>query len=511
MPERHAASTRHSASRRAALNGERRRTAQLGRLLLQQTLAHVFGPGSRRTFSGARVAELERLFDQPLPETGRDPAATLRDLRRTLFRHSMQMSHPRMFGLLSPAPLPIAALAELPAAFLNQSLDVWKAAPAATHMELRLIRWLNDLIGFGPRAFGVLTSGGGIANLIALKMARDKALGARTRARGLPDAARRLRVYASEQAHFSIERALDVLGLGERALVRVPTDERHKLAPAALAAALEADRRRGLRPMAVVATAGTTNVGVVDPLGPLGRLARRAGAHYHVDAAYGGALLLSARNRGLLRGIERADSVTMDPHKWLFQPFSLGGLFVRDRRALERSFRTDPGYLRKSLDPEPNRVDFYHYSVEGSRPFRGLKLWLSMMVLGRSGLGALVDRTIDVARHLERAVAAQTCFEACGAPLELSSVCFRYLPRWARGAPRRRTARARERLNRVQVTLQQAVERQGFTWFPAIVLRGEVYFRLGIFNYRTTERDVDDALAHIRRMGARLGLDAARG
>jgi aromatic-L-amino-acid decarboxylase len=490
-----------------ALSRERRSVARLGRLVLEETLDHVYGHGARRTFSGAPVAALERLFERPLPRRGRSPAASVRELRRTLFRHSMQMSHARLFGLLSPAPLPIAALAELPAAFLNQSLDVWKASPAATQIELRLIRWFNDLIGFGPRAFGVLTSGGGVANLIALKMARDRALGGDARRGGVVAEARRLRVYASEHAHFSIERALDVLGLGERALVRVATDGTHKLAPAALAAALEGDRRRGLRPMAVVATAGTTNAGVVDPLAPLARLARAAGAHYHVDAAYGGALVFSARHRGRLRGIERADTVTVDPHKWLFQPFSLGALFVRERRLLARSFRTDPGYLSKSLDPEPDRVDFYHYSLEGSRPFRGLKLWLSLATLGRSGMAALVDRTIEVTRHLERAVRAQSCFEICRAPVELANVCFRYLPRWARGAATRRGERTRQRLNRVQVQLQQEVERRGFAWFPAVVLQKDVYLRFGISNYRTSERDVDATLAHIRRTASRLGLD----
>jgi aromatic-L-amino-acid decarboxylase len=263
--------------------------------------------------------------------------------------------------------------------------------------------------------------------------------------------------------------------------------------------------------MAVVATAGTTNAGVVDPLGPIGRLARRAGAHYHVDAAYGGALLLSRLHRDRLRGIELADSVTIDPHKWLFQPFSLGGLFVRDRRALARSFRTDPGYLRKSLDPEPNRVDFYHYSLEGSRPFRGLKLWLSLTTLGRAGMAALVDRTIEVTRHLERTVRAHACFELCAAPVELASVCFRYVPRWARGASAPHGMRARGRLNGVQVELQQEVERRGFAWFPAVVLRGDVYLRLGISNYRTSERDVDDTLAYIRRTAVRLGLDRRSG
>jgi aromatic-L-amino-acid decarboxylase len=495
-----------------SLASERREASRFGGRLLEATIAQVYGPGRKRCFSGATPAALERLFDEPMPETGRSAEFLLRRLRSSVFPHSMQMSHPRVFGLFSPAPLPVAALAELPAAFLNQSLDVWKAAPVATHVELRLIRWITDRIGFGTAAFGILTSGGGLANLIALKMARDRALGAAVRRRGVGARQRRLRVYASDQAHFSIERALDLLGLGSSALVRIRADARLKLPPERLEAALRRDRARGLEPIAVVATAGTTSTGTVDPLGAIGSLARKAGAFYHVDAAYGGALVFSNRERAVLKGIERADSVTIDPHKWLFQPFSLAGLFVRDRRALESSFRIEPGYLHKSLDPEPERLDFYHYSPEGSRPFRGLKLWLTLQRLGRAGLAARVERTLEVARHLERAVAADSCFEGCGVSAELASVCFRYLPAWARaGAAARRGPRARQRLNAAQTAIQQAVERGGFAWFPTIVLRGDVYFRFGVFNARTRERDVDETLAHVRRTAALLGLEAGRG
>jgi aromatic-L-amino-acid decarboxylase len=268
---------------------------------------------------------------------------------------------------------------------------------------------------------------------------------------------------------------------------------------------MEGDRRRGLRPAAVVATAGTTNTGNIDPLEGAARLARRFGAHLHVDAAYGGALLFSGRFGGRLRGLARADSVTIDPHKWLFQPFSLGGLFVRDRRLLNRSFALDPDYLKKDLEREPQRLDFYHYSLEGSRSFRGLKLWFTLKTLGRRGLGDLVDRTMDVAAHLEARVRADPRFEVFPAPVEMASVCFRYLPPWAAGLPpgRRGLPAARRRLNALQARIQQRVERGGYAWFPAIILRGEVYFRFGVFNYRTTFRDVDDVLGHIRRIGAR--------
>jgi aromatic-L-amino-acid decarboxylase len=486
----------------------RRRAGRYGRKLLEVTLDHIYG-ARRATYSGASIAELDRLFDEPIPEIGRSPERVLEECRRTIFRHSMHMSHPRIFGLFNPAPLPVAAFAELPAAFLNQSVDAWKAAPAATHLEMRLIRWMNDLIGFGPRAFGVFTSGGGVANAIALKMARDRALGPGSRRHGPPSRlVGRLRVYASDQAHFSIPRSLDLLGLGEEALVRIPVDGRMKMRMDRLDEAMRRDRARRLVPMAVVATAGTTNTGNIDPLRATARVARAHRVHFHVDAAYGGAFLLSDRFRDRLDGIERADSITVDPHKWLFQPFSLGGLFVRSGRALNQSFRIEPGYLKKELEAEPDRLDFYHYSLEGSRPFRGLKLWFSLKSLGRRGLGRLVDRTMDVAAHLDRRLRILDCFEPFHAPMECASVCFRYLPEWARGALPGTLERpaARDRLNRAQVLIQQAVEKGGFAWFPTIAMGRTVYFRFGVFNYQTGRKDVDAVLDHIRRMAASMRL-----
>ncbi len=486
----------------------RRQAERFGADVLRATLQHL-DRGARRTFSGATLKELDRLFDEPLPENGGSPQRVLRECRAKVFRHSMQMSHPRIFGLFNPAPLPVAALAEIPVAFLNQSVDAWKAGPAATHLEMRLIRWINDLIGFGPSAFGVFTSGGGVANAIALKMARDRAAGPRTRREGVTTGrARRLRVYASEQAHFSIGRSLDLLGLGEESLVRIEADEAMKMRVEALEDSLRRDRRRGLVPMAVVATAGTTNTGNIDPLRDLADVARAHDASFHVDAAYGGALLFSTRYADRLDGIALADSVTVDPHKWLFQPFSLGGLFVRSRQALSGSFRIEPGYLKKELEAEPERLDFYHYSLEGTRPFRGLKLWFTLKTLGRRGLGLLVDRTMEVAHHLGEEIGRYDCFERLPTPIECASVCFRYRPPWSRSLSERtvKSAALRSRLNQVQTRIQQEVERRGFAWFPNIVIGQTVFFRFGIFNYKTTPADVDAVLAHIRTTATRLGL-----
>jgi len=495
-------------------HGSRASAARFGHRLLDLTLDEIWGRRVRRAYSGASAAQLARLFSGPMPENGTGDTRLLRELRDGVFRHSMRMNHPRLFGLFTPAPLPIAAFAELPAAFMNQAVDAWKAGPAATEIEKRLVRWMNDRVGYGPRAFGVLTSGGGLANAIALKMARDRAAGIEIRRLGVaaPGLAR-LRVYASDQAHFSVGRALDLLGLGTRALVLVPTDASRRMRGAPLERLLRRDRGRGLLPMAVVATAGTTVTGSLDPLPELARVARGAGAALHVDAAYGGALLFSNRHRGLLEGIERADTVTFDPHKWLFQPFSLGALLARDGAALRRSFSIEPDYLRKDLETERDRLDFFQYTLEGSKPFRGLKLWMSLRSLGRRGLGDLVDGTIEVARYLAARVTADPRFEDCGAPVDLASVCVRYLPAWARDRERawRRRPAVRTRLNRVQGALQGEVERRGFAWFPIVRLDGEVYFRLGIFNPRTTTRDVDATLAHVVAIARALGLERPPG
>jgi glutamate/tyrosine decarboxylase-like PLP-dependent enzyme len=471
---------------------------RLGRRILDLTLRHTLGAAGRRAWSGAgRDAVARRLAASP-PARGSE-ARALRRLE-TIFADSMRMSHPRLFGLFTPAPLPVAALADMAAAFLNQSPDAWKAGPAATEIEAGLIRIFNRQAGLGARAFGTVTGGGGAANLLALKMARERALGTGARRRGVGGGAgRRLRIYASDQAHFSIARALDVLGIGSDALVTVPTGSDRRLDPGRLGETLTRDRRRGLAPMAIVATAGTTSTGSLDPLADIATVARRHGVFLHVDAAYGGALLFSRRHRALLKGIERADSVTVDPHKWLFQPFSLALLLARDARRLRDSCSLEPDYLRKDLEEEPDRLDLYQHSLEGSRPFRALKLDLTLHALGRDGLGALVDRTMDVARHLERRVADDPRFETCGAPVDLATVVLRYLPPWARGPAGRSSARGARRLDALQTRIQHRVERSGEAWFPAIRLDGAVWLRIGVFNWRTTETDVDRLLRAVAR------------
>jgi L-2,4-diaminobutyrate decarboxylase len=312
-----------------------------------------------------------------------------------------------------------ALLGEAVLSAVNSSLDTWDQSAGGTLIERRLIDWTAARIGLGPDADGVFTSGGTQSNLHALLLAREKATG------GDPALLPRLRILASEVSHFSVARAALLMGLAGDAVVAVPTDQARRMRPAALERELERCARAGLVPMAVVGTAGTTDFGSIDPLPQLADAAARHGAWFHVDAAYGCGLLASPTRRQLLDGIERADSVTVDFHKSFFQPVSSSAVLVRDRRAM-----TPLVHHHDYLNPEhlsarlPNQVD---KSLQTTRRFDALKLWLTLRVMGADGVGRLFDEVCDLAREGFRLLAADPRFDVVVEPA-LSTLVFRYVP-----------------------------------------------------------------------------------
>jgi len=298
-------------------------------------------------------------------------------------------------------------------------------------------------------------------------------------------------VYASDQTHFSIERGVDVLGFPHGTLRVVPSDDRFRLAAEPVARAVVEDRAAGLTPFAIAAVAGSTNTGSVDDVVGLAGLARREGLWCHVDAAYGGAARLSARDAGRVPGLELADSVTVDPHKWFFQAYDIGALVVRDREELRRTFHRAPEYYRSNR-PEDEPLDWYQYAIEGTRRFRALKLWMSWQHLGTEGLGALVAYTIDLAGALADRLDAASDFEL-STPPDLSVVCFRHLPDVIAGWPE-------DRVDRYQAALQRALEVDGSGWVSVTALRGRTCLRAGVVNYLATVEDVDRLVATLRQL-----------
>jgi glutamate/tyrosine decarboxylase-like PLP-dependent enzyme len=351
-----------------------------------------------------------------------------------------------------------------------------------------------------------------MANFMGMALARDVHLGRLLRAGRLPRGALLdgTRVYASDQTHFSIARALDELGFPPETLVIVASDERFRLRGEPVAAAVARDRAAGLVPFAIAGVAGSTNTGSVDATGELADVAAAEDLWLHVDAAYGGAARLSARDAGRVADLDRADSVTVDPHKWFFQAYDIGGLLVRDGRHLGQVFGgRAPEYYRggetptdgAGVAPDPHdthgdQLNFYKLSFEGTRRWRALKLWLSWHHLGSSGFGRLIEANVDLAAYLARQCADADDFEAIPDEPELSVVCFRHLPG---GAAAARGMPAAD-LDAHQDRLQRALEVSGEGWLTTTRLRGATWLRAGIVNYLSTEADIDQLLATLRRL-----------
>jgi glutamate/tyrosine decarboxylase-like PLP-dependent enzyme len=430
--------------------------------------------------------------------------------------HTLNSYHPRVLSYFTPPPLVASIAGEILSQWINQGIDVWHCGPVAAFIEEEVVRWLCDLVGYGPGSFGLCTSGGVMANFIAMALVRDVHLRRLTGAARPPRGAalEGVRIYTGDQTHFSIARALDELGFPVETLVVLPTDDQFRLHAAPVAEAIAADRARGFRPVAICAVAGSTNTGSVDLVPELGELAAREGLWFHVDAAYGGAARLSERDASRVPGLELADSVTVDPHKWFFQAYDLGALLVRQGDHLRETFDRSPEYYRGgetiAIDPEAGdhdahdahagQLNFYKLGFEGTRRFRALKLWASWKHLGTSGFGKLIESNDDVAAYLARRCAESDDFEAAPAVPELSVVCFRHLP----GGREAVAAMDPRELDDHQDRLCAALEVDGDGWLSTTTLRDRAYLRAGVVNYLTTEADIDRLLATLRRLAATL-------
>jgi glutamate/tyrosine decarboxylase-like PLP-dependent enzyme len=468
----------------------------------------------RRAFFGTG-ADGRGLGPASAPADPTTSSELLAEFRNRLAPHQLNAYHHAQLSYFTPPPLMLSILGELLAQVSQQGVDIWHAAPVGAFVEEEVVRWLTDLVGYPTPApgdpdgaFGILTSGGVMANFMAMALVRDIHL---SRLAGLHGAPRGrhlegARVYASDQSHFSIARALDELGFPEDTLRIVPTDADFRLRADAVEQAIRDDRAAGLRPLAISAVAGSTNTGSVDALPELADLASRERLWFHVDAAYGGAARFSPDLAPRLDGLERADSITVDPHKWFFQAYDIGALVVRHRRDLADAFHRSPEYYRGSDkaeattdDPDASVLNFYQHGMEGTRRWRALKLWMSWKHVGTHGFARLVEDNVRVASHLARRVAESDDLDALPVDPPLSVVCFRHLP-GGRAGIADLGADGLAELDAHQDRLQRALEASGEGWLSTTVLRGRTYLRAGILNYMTTEDDVDGLLATLRRL-----------
>src|SRR5438876_4339082 len=400
---------------------------RLGQAVTKIIVDYVKGLDERRVTSTATPGELERIFAEPLPVEGMSAEEILARFERDVAPHAMQIPSPRYFGQFNPTPLAIGVWADALCSALNQNAGAWRNGPTSALIEDRVIRWLCELIGYGPEAFGVLASGGSEANLIALKCARDSVDGT-IRSQGMRPARGDLVVYASEQCHFSLEKSVDILGMGRQSLRKIDTDERFHIRVDLLRAQIGEDRSTGRIPCCIVGMAGATSTGVIDPLPELAAIAHENDCWFHVDAAYGGGLAFSDKHAEKLRGIELANSITFDPHKWMFVPFSCGATLVRDGgNVLRDSFDISPEYLSEDRGGADVEYDFFRYGQMGTRRFNALKLWMCFKFMGKRGYSETVERHIELAEYLAARLDELSDFERVG-EIETAVCCFRYLP-----------------------------------------------------------------------------------
>ncbi len=495
---------------------------QTGYAFVDLVLDYFTGLEGRRVYGPVSPMGLDDLFAEDLPEEGTSFAELVQECRTRVFPNTMAIGSRRYFGMMNPAPLPVAVLAEALTAAMNQNAASWRHAPAGTAIEKRVIRWLCDLFGLPETSFGTFTDGGSLANITGLKLAINRALGRHLSqldndAPPGPEMAK-LTFYVSDQGHYSFTKAVDLLGLGRGQLRKLPTDRLYRIDLAALEAAIIADLEAGLKPCCVIGIAGTTNTGSIDKLAELAAIARRHDCWYHVDAAYGGAVVLSDRYRPMLRGMEEADSITVDPHKWFYMPFSAGGILVREGDFLRQSFLVHPEYYMQKVQADENgeaeefdefgrriipdprgfhtgdKVNFFQYGIAGSRRFNALKLWMSLKLVGRRQFGDWVENDIYLARLLAGLLRREPDFEALG-PNTLGVCNVRWVPRNSDGAPRFDEERT-DQLNR---QLQEQVEREGDAWFSYTVLRGRTALRMNVENRRMRREHIERLVRVIRR------------
>jgi glutamate/tyrosine decarboxylase-like PLP-dependent enzyme len=426
---------------------------------------------------GAKVdpAKVISLFSGEPSEHGRDPSELLAQLEREVFPNNLHVDHPRFFAFVPGPNNFVSTMADTLAAGFNIFNGTWLGGSAAAALELGVVRWFCRICGLPESAGGLFVSGGSVANMTALVAARHALL---------QDRVESAIVYFSDQTHSSVERALRVIGFAPDQIRKIESNEQFKLPIESLRKVIAEDRAKGLRPFCMIANAGTTNTGAVDPIPELAEIAAREKLWLHVDGAFGAAAILSDRGRAILSGLDRADSITLDPHKWLFQSFECGCVLVRDAAILKSAFQIKPDYLRdvhRGID-EFNPCD---YGIQLTRSFRALKVWLSLETFGLAAFRQAITRGFELAEIAERELRARDGWEILS-PAQMATVCFRF-----------------GNDDALQTDLVDAMMRDGYALLTSTTLKGATCLRLCTINPRTTEQDIVETVNRLDRFARR--------
>jgi glutamate/tyrosine decarboxylase-like PLP-dependent enzyme len=462
---------------------------ELGARATELVVEHRAGLLGRPVFG--KVGAAAAPFDEPLPEHGEPLEDVLRAVRERVLPFAFGNSHPRFFAFINATADPLGIAADYLASAMNS--NCWGGDHAAIHVEKRVIAWLAEILGLPADAEGIVASGGSMANFTALATARAAvAPGVRESGfAGTPP----LVLYASDEVHNCVDKAVDLLGIGWKQMRRIPTDERYRMRVDLLREAIAVDRRAGLQPAIVVGTAGTVNTGAIDPLEAIADVCAAEDLWFHVDGAYGALASVSPALVPRFRGLERADSVAADPHKWMYVPYEAGAALVRRPGLMAEAFRRPAPYLVHDPDsPVAGPVSFNERGPELSRGFRALKVWMGLKRHGRSGYAAAVEHDVALARHLAAAVGARGDFELMCEP-QLSIVCFRYRPD---------AEASEEELARLNRRIVNQLVGSGAFFLAPTKLKGTTAMRCAIVNFRTRESDIESLLDEAAAAGRAL-------
>jgi glutamate/tyrosine decarboxylase-like PLP-dependent enzyme len=453
------------------------RMREIGYRVVDRIVDHLATLRDQPVGAKGDPATLLGALAEPAPEQGMEFEAVLEQLERDILPNSMHVNHPRFLSYVPGPGNFVGAMADALISGYNIFAGTWISGSGPAAVELATIEWLREICGMPQSTGGLFVSGGTMANLTALAVARHVKLGER------PDGAT---VYFSDQAHSSLEKALRVIGVTGANSRKIPSDPEYRLPMNELARWVAEDRAAGKRPFCVIANAGTTNTGAIDPLRELSAFCRQQDLWLHIDGAYGAAAAISERGRKLLAGIELADSLSLDPHKWLFQPFEIGCVLMRDISHLRDTFRILPEYL-KDTQQYSSEFNFTDHGLQLTRSFRALKLWMSIKVFGMAAFRAAIDRGFEQAEFVEARLRGMPGWEIV-TPAHMGIVCFRY-------------ANADDAAH---MRLVQKVLQDGFALITSTVLRQRSVLRTCTINPRTTNEDIEQSLERLNTLAGQL-------
>jgi aromatic-L-amino-acid/L-tryptophan decarboxylase len=472
----------------------------LGHQLVDRIADFLDSLPTRPVTSGESPSDIREVLDssRPLPDRGVDPAQLMDRASDLLFDHSLFNSHPRFWGYITSAAAPIGILGDLLASAVNQNTGAWFLSPIASEIESQTVRWIAELLGFPTDCGGLLVSGGNMANIACFLAARQARGGWDVRRAGLHGReAQQLRIYCSKETHTWIQKAADMSGIGTDNVRWIPTDKDLRMDIQILRNQIQADKEAGDRPFMVIGTGGSVSTGAIDNLPELAKICREEDLWFHVDGAYGAFAAMLPDSSVELRGLSEADSVAVDPHKWLYAPLEAGCALVRKPEKLREAFAYHPPYYHFGVEA----INYLDYGPQNSRGFRALKVWLALQQVGRKGYEQMLGDDIRLAKELYELVAKQPELQAF--TYSLSITTFRYIPSDLKPG----SEKIEEYLNQLNTELLTRLQNSGEAYISNAVIDGKFALRACIVNFRTSLADIEALPEIVLRIGRKVDLE----